>query len=414
MRLLRWGICALLAFAVLAFAGNPAWAQLTLESGAAALLVVWVFGEIRRAKCDVRVPWIFLPLGLLLLLGTAQSVFGFSAYGHATNLELAQEFACLLIAFLWVQAFRSFEARTQFAWYLLALAFAVSLFAIVQHFTWNGKLYWMFKVAPGGYPFGPYVDSDHFAGFVELTTPLGIAEVFAGTIERDRIPLLLVLIVVPMGALALTTSRAGTAGLLVEIAFLAALMFRRRFPVAGMADRPRIRVAGLAATALVFASWLGVAPLLSRIRASTPTELSHERRIALYRDSIRIFLEHPLAGTGPGTFREVYPEQESYWDGRVVVHAHSEYLELLVESGIAGGLCGAIFLFLLFRMGWQQAKLAGARAGALHAGALAACLGLLVHDLVDFNLRVPANALIFIILASMATSSSDAQIADDN
>jgi len=80
---------------------------------------------------------------------------------------------------------------------------------------------------------------------------------------------------------------------------------------------------------------------------------------------------------------------------------------LLANAGIVGGLLGAWFLALLF---WQGAKSLQASRGtldlALHIGALAACIGILIHSFSDFNLHIAANALLFLLLATLATSST--------
>jgi hypothetical protein len=41
---------------------------------------------------------------------------------------------------------------------------------------------------------------------------------------------------------------------------------------------------------------------------------------------------------------------------------------------------------------------------ALHAGAIAAVCGILIHSFVDFNLHIPSNALLFLLQAYLATS----------
>ena len=75
----------------------------------------------------------------------------------------------------------------------VALESVVSLLAIVQYFTFNGKLYW-FRVLPQGVvPFGPFVNHNHFAGFVELISPPGLAMLFSGAVRRDKLPLLILL-----------------------------------------------------------------------------------------------------------------------------------------------------------------------------------------------------------------------------
>ena len=400
MNLVRLGVCALVTFGVLAFGADPPWAQLVLEAGAAALLLLWAGLAIRQREIGLRFPRIFLPAALLLGLGIAQCVLGASAYRHATELELVRESGCLLIALLAAQVFDDAEGRKVFLWFLVALAFAVSVLGIVQQFSWNGKMYWIFAVPAGGSPFGPYVNSDHFAGLVELTAPLGIALLLAESVKRDRIPLLLVFTIVPIGALFLTASRAGGATLLLETAFLFLLS---RGPGGGRVRSAEVRTAALGATASLFVIWLGVAPLLHRINLSTPAELSHELRFAIYRDSVRLFLAHPALGTGLGSFRTVYPQYATHYERHILVHAHSDWLELLVETGVAGGLCGLSFLFFLIRDGSRLARSQDYGERPFHAGALAACSGLLFHDLVDFNLHLPANALLFLVLASLAS-----------
>jgi O-antigen ligase len=88
-----------------------------------------------------------------------------------------------------------------------------------------------------------------------------------------------------------------------------------------------------------------------------------------------------------------------------VDHAHNDYLELLADTGLMGGLCGLGFIALLLWQGLKRlesAKWGSAR--AIRGGSLAACAGLLIHSLVDFNLHIPSNALLFLLLAGAATA----------
>jgi len=88
-----------------------------------------------------------------------------------------------------------------------------------------------------------------------------------------------------------------------------------------------------------------------------------------------------------------------------VNHSHNDYAEALAETGVAGGLCGLVFIGLLFWRAWKiLAVEKDPRGFAHHAGALVACLGLLVHAAVDFNFHIPSNALIFLLQAALATS----------
>ena len=137
---------------------------------------------------------------------------GLSVYPYLTKIELLRWSAYTLLFFLTVESFREKEHVKQFAWFLLSFGFVVSLFAIVQHFTFNGKLYWLVPLRPGAAPFGPFVDCDHFAGFVELIVPLGLALLFFRSWRREQLTLLLLFTFVPIGALILSASRGGIIG----------------------------------------------------------------------------------------------------------------------------------------------------------------------------------------------------------
>jgi len=79
-------------------------------------------------------------------------------------------------------------------------------------------------------------------------------------------------------------------------------------------------------------------------------------------------------------------------------------MELLAEMGLLGALCGAVFLWILFR---DAKKCFAAEQGhfsrAIHAAAVTAICGLLLHSLVDFNLHIPSNTLLFLLQAHLAT-----------
>src|SRR5260221_11960878 len=98
-----------------------------------------------------------------------------TVYPFLTRIELLKYTALLALFFLCVQSFRTLEHWHGFVWFLLILGFVVSVFAILQHFTFNGKLYWVRELRYGGVPFVVYVHRNHFAGLSELLIPPGHA-----------------------------------------------------------------------------------------------------------------------------------------------------------------------------------------------------------------------------------------------
>jgi O-antigen ligase len=287
-------------------------------------------------------------------------------------------------------------------WFLVALGFVASLIGIVQHFTFNGKMYWFREMKYGGVPFGPYVNRNHFAGFVELVVPPGLAALVLRAERRDLMPLLAILTLLPIGALFLAASRGGIIAFFCEIIVITLLVATRQKELKTLTTGVVIL---LLAAAMV--AWIGIGRSLERFSDYRSYEVTEVRRVEMTRDSWRIFLDHPLLGTGFGTLQQVFPRYETVYDGLVVDHAHDDYVELLANAGIVGGLLGAWFLALLFREGVRSLKAnRGTMDLALHIGALAGCIGILIHSFADFNLHITANALIFLLIATLATSST--------
>ena len=68
----------------------------------------------------------------------------------------------------------------------MIFGFLVADFGILQHLTFNGKLYWFREMHYGGIPFGPYVNRNHFAGFAELFIPVALVPLMLGKVRRER------------------------------------------------------------------------------------------------------------------------------------------------------------------------------------------------------------------------------------
>jgi O-antigen ligase len=129
------------------------------------------------------------------------------------------------------------------------------------------------------------------------------------------------------------------------------------------------------------------------------------KRAAMRIDTWHIFLDHPVVGTGLGTLQQVFPPYDTLYDGRIVNHSHNDYLELLAEAGILGALCAAGFLVVLLLESLKGLENLGSSFNsALNLSGLVGCCGILVHSLVDFNLHIPANALLFLVAAHLATT----------
>jgi hypothetical protein len=164
-------------------------------------------------------------------------------------------------------------------------------------------------------------------------------------------------------------------------------------------------VAGLA----VVVATIGLQDGLGRIVDTRAGDVSWGARVTEYSAVLELWRRFPVTGAGLGAFRDAFPLvqpadlQGTWW------HAHSGLLELLATTGIPGVLLlvvGAAGLVLrLFKVQRGQGR-SEDRAGAL--GLLGALAALLVHEMLDFGLTMPANAVTLAVLAGAAATASTA------
>ncbi|OLC97964.1 MAG: hypothetical protein DMG35_04070 [Acidobacteria bacterium] len=403
MKFLRFGICALVSFVVAAHGGVEDWARAILETGAGFLFLIWAVRFYFNDKEKPVVSPLLPPLVVFSLVVLGQWFFHATVSPYSTRIELQLLLAYLLLLFLAVQAFRSLEDWRVFVWFGMGLGFVVSVFGILQHLTFNGKLYWFREMRYGGIPFGPFANRNHFAGFVELLLPLALVPLVLGRVRRERLVVVGLFAVLPVAALFLSASRGGIVSLGAQLTLLAYLILRRR----GLGKQLLAGTAVLL-VALLMVSWLGVGQIVQRFSSFQSLDVTAGKRAAMRRGTWHIFLDHPIAGTGLGTFQIVYPPYETLYDGKIVNHTHNDYLEALAETGGLGGLCCAWFLVVLLRRSLVRLRHNDySFAGALQLSGMVACAGILVHALVDFNFHIPSNLLLFFLMAHLATAEID-------
>ncbi len=399
MKFLRIGICALIVFGIAAHGAVENWAQAVLETGAALLFIAWSVRQYFTDREIVLSP-LLLPLIALSLLALGQRAFRGTVSPYDTRLDLQLLLTYAILLFLATQLFRTADDWRGFVWFIMSFGFLVAIFGILQHLTFNGKLYWFREMRFGGIPFGPYVNRNHFAGFAELVIPTALVPLVLGKVRRERRFAVVVFALLPVVALFLAASRGGIVSFAAEIGVLTLLLALRR------AGGRHVLAGGVVLLlAFMLVSWLGVRQILERFSSMQSLEVTGGKRASMRHDSWRIFRDHPWTGTGLGTLPIIFPAYESLYDAKFVNHAHNDYLEMLADTGLVGALCCASFLGLLFFSSLRH--LLGSDksfAAALHLSGLVACCGFLVHSLVDFNLHMPGNALLFFLMAHLATA----------
>jgi O-antigen ligase len=298
---------------------------------------------------------------------------------------------------------------------LTVLGAGTALFAIVQKLTWNGKFYWLRPASPYIAPFGPFANYNHFAGMMELLLPLGFAWLLFARVKAEQRALWLFAVVLMAAALLYSLSRGGMLALGVELAALFWLAWRTRRDELRKGQQPLL--IGLAVVLItIFALWIGYDALLWRFQSlrEGAQEYSVVTRLEYWRGAWQMFRDHPLTGVGLGAFPAIYP-QYGHSSAKLerLEKAHNDYLQLLTDAGLLGGLLLVWFVVELLRQLRRQTRRLDewpSQERALLIGGCIALLGIGVHSFLDFNLQITANAylcLLVLALVGVRRSSTD-------
>ena len=353
---------------------------------------------------------------------------------------------------------------------LIAGGACLAALALLQEVAGNGRVLWISDAAAQhGRASGPFVNPNHLAAWLEMVIPAAFAYTLAlGRRLRRRIrsaaqtdrgmgvrarrawmaalianqrrvgpPLFVAATVVLMIVAHLATgSRGGTAALLVGLAVtgtgLAASARRRD----GRPTLPRwvpatLGLALIVASTSAVALWATAEGDDQGASAADLVDVSLGSRIAVSAEGRGIVRDHPLFGTGLGSWLHAFrPYQAPPVEGGIWDHAHNDYLELVAETGVAGLTIVLLFAAVVARAVRRRSLPSGsdhyrwhglkrppgfelsewraalAESTTLRWGLTGGVAAILFHSLVEFGLRMPANLLTLMLLLALLVLST--------
>lgn len=132
-----------------------------------------------------------------------------------------------------------------------------------------------------------------------------------------------------------------------------------------------------------------------------PSGVMRVPRLLLWNTALAVTRDHPWLGIGADNFRHVYGRYLGLatWDTRV--HANNVYLEVLAGTGIVGLAAVAWLMVAMSLAGWRRWRAAASEDLPLLAAAVAACLAIAVHGLVDSFVTFTSTYVVFAIAAAL-------------
>lgn len=289
---------------------------------------------------------------------------------------------------------------------------AAALVGLVQRATAPTLLLWRWTPAdPGSQPFGPFVNRNHFAMWLLMASALTAGYLVshlrshrfderppsARLMLRDLLAdggalLLAGALLAMMLALVSSLSRAALLGL-ATAAVVAGLLARRR------GARDGLVAAAAIALLLAGAIWVNRQGLIGRLDATITAQVG---RPVIWAETLPLIRDFWLTGTGGGTYGEAMLRYQRTSTEALFNQAHNEYLQLAAEGGL-------LLVVPALVAAWRLTRTVRGRLAEdthellwLRIGAAAGLCGVAVHCLFESGLRMPANALLFALLAGIA------------
>jgi len=270
---------------------------------------------------------------------------------------------------------------------------------------------------------GNYVNRDHFAGLLELALPFAVVyplTFFPLNLRRNGIQVSDALKVFASWAVAVVLL-AGITFSLSRMGFLSALFSLLVMgvvaslgnPVARRFATPAARWVAVGVVAAVVVATLVLLPpdrLVERFAKLSDNGGIDKGRPELWRETINLVQAYPIFGCGLGGYRSAFPKYKVTAPLVSDDYAHNDYLQFLAEMGI-----GAAILFVLAGATVRDALRGAFTASdpqrwSLALGCVGSLSAILLHSAADFNLAIPANAMVVCWVAALATSVSYSRV----
>ena len=422
-------ICIAIVVTTLAYGTVHYWALAMFVISAGAIVCLWCVDGLILHSVQFHLNPLQWPLLGMIVLGLIQLLplrsadnaglplspaRALSLDPYSTRLVLVQVTA-LLVYFVATLTFTDTPRRLRtIVRTIIIFGFLLAMFGLTQSFTSDGtRVYW-FRQLTQSTAFGPFINRHHFAGYMELTIALPLGLLFSGAIESHKRPLYAFAAMMMGVALIMTNSRGGIISLGAEILFLAVvagpgLQHGERRPRAQRIRAALIR-AGLAFGLIVVliggAVAVGGADVFNRLLGSANAADPTTGRSHFWSVTLNVIKAYPVIGSGLGSFGVIYTRYDSRNGFYRLEQAHNDYLQTLADGGIIGGVLGLAFLLILFRKGFSRRETDDKFRRGVATGALAGCFAVLIHSFFDFTLHTTSNALLFLILAALATQDS--------
>ncbi|MCK5004577.1 MAG: O-antigen ligase family protein [Candidatus Aminicenantes bacterium] len=298
---------------------------------------------------------------------------------------------------------------------LILSAVVQSLFGIIKYALQSDKFFLFFhqidKPRKVEFLTGTLGNPNHFSFYLEMIIPLvlvllllkinlfesnnGFREKIISTFNQDKKFLFSFIFVVILSiSIVLTGSRAGIMTLATTLILFGLLTF---YLTRSRVFRKKIKI--IFVTIAMVTLYVGIKNTSDKFMR---TNFDNSGRFLRWPNSMKIFKDFPLFGTGFGTYKNSFLIYDTDIGGKWSTNAHNEYIETLTDGGLVGVLLSMTILGLLIYSILKMWKVRRhPRIRLFGIGILSSIYAALFHSFFDYSLRIPSNSFVFILLLGL-------------
>lgn len=416
------GLLLLLILTPIPYGSVEPWSTALWEISIFVLMLLWGLKALIDGRIRITLSPLLLPMVALLVVATVQILplesgsrptISFDVY--ATTLTGIKLLASICFFLLFSTFVNTDERRKIAVRVIIGVCVAIALIGIGQSYI--GKALWQRGT------FGPFVNRNHFAGFLEMGVGLAGGLIVGRSVRKELIALYVSCLIAMSAGIVLSASRGGLLALAAEIFFLAIIAIPIFLSRNRDDDEGRLgillRAGGalvLGAAAIVGSMYLVGSEGLVQNISQTSSELEEQQpaserfsRTNIWGATAKMIEDHPWLGVGLGAYQFAYTRYDPSSGAQRVEQSHNDYLQIVADAGIVGGVIALVFMIIFFWRSFAAARTRDRRRRSIVLGALAGCFAIAVHSFVEFNLQVTSNSQLFLALVVLATEKSNSQ-----
>jgi len=328
----------------------------------------------------------------------------------ATSLPVILNLGALLIGGLVLQDAMTSSKTRWFLFRVVAIAgFIIAVIGIIQKADGHESMLWVTPERSGDVFFAAFRYHANAASFLNLSWPAAFA-VWMRSRSLDPSGIVASLdfsvFFFLMAAVFVNTSKAGHVLGLVGLALIA-WRFRAELKPSNLSLPVSLILAFVVLAMVAIMLLPTVSSSVVKWSELAGTGGSFQGRLLAYPACLRALPESGIFGTGPGTFRLVFPAYSEYLGSRIFgfwYHAHQDWLQGLLEWGYVGFAAWMVlFAGAFFRLGKRIVEARRKEQMEISDSISMIALGVvLVHAMADFPLQIPAIQLLVVFYLAVA------------